>query len=600
MKKHNSPTSAVQDLSEEVEVDGRTSPSDVFLGREFGGFRVTREIALGGMATVFLAHKAGPGGFAQTAALKVIHPHLAQDREFVEMFLDEARIASSINHPNVCRVFDFGRAEGTYYLAMEHLMGETLSEVLAAVRAQPEGSRVLPELVAHVVSHACEGLHAAHEALDPQGNPLGVVHRDVSPQNILVGYDGSVRVLDFGIASAAERLHTTRNGAIKGRFSYMAPEQMRGLSVDRRADIWSLGVVLREGLTGDRLFRRDTDAETILAVTQDTIPPWKKGVEIPKALQRVTEKALQRELEARYGTAREMGGDLRRFCTSQVVPMGMPEVSVWMQRMFQRRIEQKRKMLQAAARTVREETAPPSFPPEGAGDPADSGPPTTAGPRSRPIPSVSAVRPRGSDDSRNQATDEYPAARRPRRLAPYLIVAALGALLGLLAWPAPQPVVQPIASPKAPQATGSTKSGAKVTQLAPQAQDTAEAKDTGKHTAKAPDMPEVPAAPPPATAPQAKESPSEDQVSPEGTPVARPKPRHHPAKRRPGTINVVTTNGWAEVYLGRRRLGTTPGRFTIPSGKQTLRLKPFGKGTVQKERVNVRPGKTTKVKIRLH
>ncbi len=314
-----------------------------------GGFRLIREIACGGMATVYLAHKTQQAGIQQLAAVKVIHPHLARDKDFVDMFLDEARIVSCINHPNVCRVLDFGKSEGTYYLAMEYFLGETWAEVTARMTNAPEAESMIVPVLAQVLGQACEGLHAAHEAQDGYGNPLRIVHRDVSPHNIMVGYDGSVRVLDFGIASATDRLHTTRSGAVKGRLAYMAPEQVRGTPVDRRADVWSLGVVLWEALARKLLFQGSNEAETVMAVTRDPLPSLsdlEHGV--PAPLQRIVTQALQRNRESRYASARELGVALSRFATKAQEPVGMPEVSEWMHRLFAQELEGKRALTREA------------------------------------------------------------------------------------------------------------------------------------------------------------------------------------------------------------------------------------------------------------
>jgi len=340
-----------------------------FEGRCLGNFRMLKEIACGGMATIYLARRVGFSGFGQSAAVKVIHPHLAKDRDFVDMFLDEARIVSCINHPNVCRVLDFGRAEGTYYLAMEYVMGETWSEVLNALKQTPETKAMIPSLATYVMAQACEGMHAAHEARDPEDKPLAIVHRDVSPQNLMVGYDGSVRVLDFGIASATERLHTTRNGTIKGRFAYMAPEQMRGLGVDRRADVWSLGVVLWEALAQRRLFKRDTEAETVLAVTHDALPELScDACVVPEALQAVVYTSLARDRDVRYASARELGVELARLNGTALPAITMAEMSLRMQRAFAERIALKREILRDAARASEaERPLGSSFPPPSAG-----------------------------------------------------------------------------------------------------------------------------------------------------------------------------------------------------------------------------------------
>jgi serine/threonine-protein kinase len=332
-------------------------------GRVLGGFRLARQIASGGMATVYLAHRAQHARIGQAAAVKVIHPHLARDTDFVEMFLDEARIASCINHPNVCRVLDFGVSEGTYYLAMEYVMGETLADLLTQAMRAPEARNVTAALVTQIVAQACEGLHAAHDARDPQGTPLNVVHRDVSPQNIMIGYDGSVRVLDFGVASASERLHVTRKDAIKGRLQYMAPEQMRGQPIDRRADLWSLGVILWEGLAGQRLFRREDETSTIAAVLHEPLPSLASCERpVPASLQRIVARALQRDRDARYTTARELSLALSRSTTGSLPHVGMPEISAWMQSLFVDAIESKRARLREAAEAAAGGVRPTAMP----------------------------------------------------------------------------------------------------------------------------------------------------------------------------------------------------------------------------------------------
>ncbi|MFT3925598.1 MAG: protein kinase [Myxococcales bacterium] len=343
----------------------------------FGGFRIAHEIARGGMASVYLGYRSGIGGFVQPSAIKVIHPHMASDRGFVEMFIDEARIASCINHPNVCKVLDFGKAGRTFYLAMEYLFGETWGHTLQAMYAQPGQAMLIPEMVAHVLAQACEGLHAAHEAHDHRGRALQIVHRDVSPQNLFVGYDGSVKVLDFGIAQAADRLHSTRNGTIKGRYSYMSPEQMSGYPVDRRSDVWSLGVVLREGLTGKSVFRRSTDAETIHAVVNLPVPEW--DMDVDPTLRKIVDTALQHDPEDRFETAREMGTALRRFLRSRVDSLGMAEVSGIMQLLFSSNQQRKRALVQQAARSFAP-GRPVSLPPPSANFRAEEQTPTDPDP----------------------------------------------------------------------------------------------------------------------------------------------------------------------------------------------------------------------------
>ncbi|MCS6798021.1 MAG: serine/threonine protein kinase [Myxococcota bacterium] len=320
-----------------------------------GRYELLGKIAAGGMATVYLAREARTGPqpvLPRPVALKLIHDHLADDRRFIEMFLDEARIAARIGHPNVCTVLDFGRTpEGLYYLAMEYLLGETVGTVLRELASSggPEPTRIA--LAAYVCAEAAEGLHAAHELRGADGQLLHVVHRDVSPQNVFINYDGSVRLVDFGIARAVDRSSRTQTGSFKGTAAYMAPETMRGETVDRRADVWSLGVLLWEMLTLQRLFRRDNDYLTLLALQQDEVPPPSTlAPDLPAELEAIVMRALQRDRDRRYATAREMARDLSVWMRKTPGAMGRIEVAEWMERRFGARLERKRAALSTALR----------------------------------------------------------------------------------------------------------------------------------------------------------------------------------------------------------------------------------------------------------
>jgi len=315
-----------------------------------GRYRLCFELASGGMASVYLARTEGAAGLQKLVALKRIHPHLAGEKGYVEMFLDEARIASSITHPNVCSVFDCGEADGEYFIAMEYLMGEPLSRVQRRVLANANERRcpLQPARMAAIIAQACEGLHAAHELKDAHGEPLNVVHRDVSAENLFVAYDGTVQVVDFGIAHARKRLHHTEAGQVKGTFPYMAPEQMTAAAVDRRVDIWALGAVLWELLTHRRLFLRDTDVNTMYAVLSSEIePPSKLSPEIPPELDEIVLKALRRSPDERWQTAREMGRALRRVAMSDE-PIGPAELADWMTTLFPSGELRKRRLMEIA------------------------------------------------------------------------------------------------------------------------------------------------------------------------------------------------------------------------------------------------------------
>jgi eukaryotic-like serine/threonine-protein kinase len=339
------------DVDESVIADrAPRAPSIQRLGR----YRLVREIASGGMASVNLAVTEG---LDKLVALKIIHPHLAQEESFVRMFLDEARLASAITHRNVCNVFDFGETDGRFYIAMDYLSGQSLRDVLRRLRKvdlQMEPRRIAV-YVAYMLAEACEGLHAAHELHSSEGKPLNVVHRDVSPHNLFVTYDGNVSVVDFGIARASDRIQNTATGVLKGKFSYMAPEQMRQLEIDRRADIWALGVVLWESLTLQRLFVRSSQADTVMSVMMDRVrPPSEIKPDLPKELDAIVLKAISRSPAQRYTTAREMGRELMKFCRESGVMVSPIEIEHLMERLFEKEIFDSKQLMRKAKQSGNE------------------------------------------------------------------------------------------------------------------------------------------------------------------------------------------------------------------------------------------------------
>jgi serine/threonine-protein kinase len=275
-------------------------------GQKIGRYEVITPIAHGGMAIVYAVRLESIAGFGKLLAMKVLLPHLCADREFVDMFLDEARIASAVQHPNVVQVFELGEDEGHPYLVMELLRGKSLSATVRRIRQQHQ--EVPVGALLSILARAAEGLHAAHETRDELGNRLGIVHRDVSPQNVHVGYDGHVKVVDFGIAAARGRTTRTRSGHIKGKFQYLAPEQVsRDRPVDRRADVWALGVVSWELITGRRLFSSDDDATTLWNVMNKEIMPLRTiAPQVPSAISHAVAHALERDPERRLASAAEL------------------------------------------------------------------------------------------------------------------------------------------------------------------------------------------------------------------------------------------------------------------------------------------------------
>ncbi len=284
--------------------------------RSFGRFELLIEMGRGGMATLFLARIQGPSNFEKLLAIKKIHDHLMHEKQFVRMFLDEARLAAKIHHPNVATIFDMGKIEKSHYIAMEYVHGQNLTDILKA--AARDRAKFPWTHAARIIADTAAGLHSAHELKNQEGKTLNVVHRDVSPQNILVSYDGNVKVVDFGIAFAAEKLDVTAAGTLKGKVAYMSPEQTMGDKVDRRTDIFALGIVLWECICVKRLFKEETEGATLLRVRDAVVPkPRSIRPEIPAELERIVMKALAKDRRHRYNTAEEFGDDLESLLVAQ-------------------------------------------------------------------------------------------------------------------------------------------------------------------------------------------------------------------------------------------------------------------------------------------
>jgi serine/threonine-protein kinase len=269
------------------------------------------------MATVFLARLTGVGGFQRFVAMKRLHPHLANEKEFVEMFLDEARIAARIHHPNVVPILEVGASPVGYYLVMEYIEGDTLARLLA--RAAQRGMRLPIPIALRIALDMLAGLHAAHELRDDSGGPIHLVHRDVSPQNVLVGVDGIARITDFGVARAASRLTATRVGQLKGKIAYMAPEQAAGEeSLDRRADVFAAGIVIWEELAAKRLFKAENEAATLSRVMSEPVPPLSVIVPgLSVQLSNVIMRALERDPDRRFASCAQFGDALEAAATGK-------------------------------------------------------------------------------------------------------------------------------------------------------------------------------------------------------------------------------------------------------------------------------------------
>lgn len=278
-------------------------------GSTLGGYRILARLRAGAMGVLYLARRIGPAGFSRPVAIKVIHDHLAANKRFARMFVDEAKLSARIDDPNVVRVEEFGQADGRYYLVMEYVHGASLAQTIAVLRKR---GRIPMEQAVAMAMQIAGGLHGAHEATDEEGVPLGIVHRDVSPHNVIVSYKGTVRVIDFGIAKARQVGGQTKTGSLRGKLAYMPPEQARSArTVDRRADLYGVGLVLWEMLT----FRRVFDAETDIAILNqirepDIIPPSALAPGVPKALDDVIMRTLANDPAARPATGAQLQREL--------------------------------------------------------------------------------------------------------------------------------------------------------------------------------------------------------------------------------------------------------------------------------------------------
>ena len=275
----------------------------------FGKYLLLGLIARGGMAEVYRARSRQSGG--RLYAIKCMRSQLAKEARFVEMFVREGKLAVLLSHDNIVRTFEIGRTEGRYFIAMEYIGGKDLTQILR--RCQETGSRIPLPAACYVAAKMSEGLHHAHTLLDADGKPLAIVNRDVSPSNVRLGWDGSVKLLDFGIAQAMVKF-TSEIGVLKGKFSYMSPEQIRGMPVDARTDVFSTGIILHEMLTTEKLFRGDTEFQLMERVRNaEVLPPSKFNRRVPEALDKIVMKALARDVADRYASALELAQDLQAF-----------------------------------------------------------------------------------------------------------------------------------------------------------------------------------------------------------------------------------------------------------------------------------------------
>ncbi len=608
-----------------------------------GRYQLLAKLATGGMAEIHLAKQTGIEGFERLVVVKKILPHLSSEQRFLEMFLDEARITIQLNHPNIVQTYDLGKDGEQYFMAMEYLEGESLGYL--AREAHRGGKWPPPALAAGIVACVAEGLAYAHTLTDDEGEPLHIVHRDVSPQNIIVLFNGGVKLVDFGIAKAATKVHRTRVGTMKGKLAYMAPEQCAGKELDGRADIFSLGAVLWELLCRRRLFKRDNEAAIVTAIVHEPPPSIRElRPEVPEELEAVALKALAKDPAERFQTCAEMAGALREHLRRSQAAAGPAQISAFINDVFAERARTKKRLLDQVRSADGADVSLEILKP----DTTESLPSRSLIEDAETVAVDSPVS--AGTGSGEVAAQDAPPPSEPKLVAETImrptpppgggmgkavglvvgVVSLLAIILAVVFWPASGP---------RPAAPGAPDAGAAVQ---PAVGPETTSGDAGVVTPDPDPTPEPDAGPPADPEPAPKPSllsitskPSGCQVSvdevevPGKTPMTdvavEPGQEHavvvscagHQDQRKTVLIGPgqaarlafapakavvkptfgylkLDTDPWTEVYLRRRRLGITPLlKVRLPSGRHRLRLVNTETGLKRSLSVTIRPGKTT-------
>jgi serine/threonine-protein kinase len=319
-------------------VEATAASVEATAGSSASSYAILAKLATGGMAELFLARTASSAGVERYVVLKRVLPERLQDHDFVAMFLDEARLAAQLQHPNIAQVFDTGKLGESFFFSMEYVHGETVRELMN--RAHQRGEPIPIGCTLTIAASAAAGLHHAHERLGLDGKPLNIVHRDVSPSNLMVSYEGNIKVVDFGVAKAAKRSVETERGTVKGKIGYLSPEQCRGRAADRRSDLFSLGVVIWELLVGDRLYKRDNDYASMEAIVlEPPVAPSSRRPEVPPALDAIVVKLLAKAPGDRYQTADELYDELERVAEHEGIRISTAALKRHLAELFGKRPE---------------------------------------------------------------------------------------------------------------------------------------------------------------------------------------------------------------------------------------------------------------------
>lgn len=548
----------------------------------FGKYTLIGKLGHGGMAEVLLAVVDGLRGFRKLTVIKRLHARLEAESGFIDMFLDEARLAAQLDHPNCVQTLELGEIDGKHFLSMEYLDGQGLERLL---RSSAQRDVLLPpEIVARIIADALDALAYAHDLTGFDGKPLGVVHRDISPQNLFITYAGVVKLLDFGIAKAETNLVETRIGVIKGKYAYIAPEQALAQTVDQRADLWSMGVVLWECLTSRRLFKSTNEFTTLQETLHGVIqPPSAYNPTIPPELDAIVMRSLMRPVEQRFQSANEFRSELEHWLGTHPKPPTRRDIVMLMQGRFDEVQALQKERLQACLASLE-----PTADPGGALDPFAHMTPSSARKVTGEIPSLTpppdVVRP-------HAATTPTPA----KRLWIVALLVAFIGIAGYFSWRSGSHATAPLETAQVETAQAETPQGGPSVVQVPEIERSLTTVAVAEEPA-------------PAMEPVVIEAPTAEPVASHETPSTRARSTRrerasaaaqaaamepHAGEQTSGFLSLVTSP-WTQVSLGGRDLGTTPlVRVRLPVGHHVLRLVNEEEGISEQYEVEIRPAEIT-------
>jgi serine/threonine protein kinase len=552
----------------------------------YGRYFLIDKIAVGGMAEVFKAKSFSHGGFEKLLVIKRILQHLTENEDFVEMFIDEAKISVELQHPNIVQIYDFGRISENYFIAMECVEGK---DVKGLLRKLAERRKVLPmEYAVYIAHEMCKGLDYAHKRTDMQGTPLSIVHRDVSPSNILVSYSGEVKVADFGIAKAQISAYNTKGGVLKGKFEYMSPEQASGTDLNHQSDVFSTGIILHEMLTGRRLFKTNSDIKTLETIKAvDIQPPSELNSGIPKRLDDIVMKAMSLDPADRFADARALQTALLEFMYPATPDLTRENLGHFLTEMFSAEIRTERGRLEAGT--------------------------TAAAELKNMAPEIDLELEWEESPGSGQTLNLRP-SRTPLFIALIGIIALCAGLIFMgLQQPEQQPEQQVEAPPNIPaslQLRITPKTDATVSIdgkiiakgsdlmkaiLVPETEFVLEVSAEGflphkdRYAVAAGERLRLPITLVAIPKPQTRNVPKKVSTAP---PLSPPPP----AATAPGKLTVTIRGGWAEVYVNGDRIDTTPlYKHSLPAGRHTLEIVNGATGERKKRIVTIVPNDTTRV-----